>query len=491
MGDMTASAPQGNATESLCVFGAREGYTPQIGIFVSQLNWMRRVLLLQLQNLSPEDLDWLPHPKANSIGALLLHLAATDVYYRLNTFDSLPWGHYPDAERIKWGTAMALGETARSRIQGHDLSFYLAQLAETRDKTLLEFKKRDDEWLMSVDETWFWGPTNNLCKWFHVCEHESHHLGQIDLILKQLPSRKDRDPRSLQGGQASRTALGVALRRAAHQIYDSSPLVFADPIAVRLLGDTYAKALADSRASLHQKSSLAMRAWVVARSQFAEEQLERAVSTGVRQYVVLGAGLDTFGLRNPYPEVKVFEVDHPATQMWKRQLVASSQLPEPASLHYVAVDFETQSLREQLQQAGLDLEAPALFAMLGVVVYLTAEAFQETLHFIASFPARSGVIFDYALPRHLLPADEAEARDELAARVASIGEPFRLFFSPEEMRSALDCFDVMEDLDDEELNRRYFRDRTDPLNLHGRSGHIVSAYLGSSYSPETRRAARQ
>jgi methyltransferase (TIGR00027 family) len=191
-------------------------------------------------------------------------------------------------------------------------------------------------------------------------------------------------------------------------------------------------------------------------------------------------GLDTFALRNPHPGLEVFEVDHPSTQMWKRKLVTSSKLQEPGSLHYVAVDFETQSLREQLKDAGLDLNAPTLFAMLGVVVYLTPDAFRETLNYIGSFPEGSGVIFDYALPRHMLPEDEVDARDELAARVESIGEPFRLFFSAVEIRKDLDGFESVEDFDGKELNRRYFGDRTDQLSLQGRSGHMIAAYRGSS-----------
>ena len=123
---------------------------------------------------------------------------------------------------------------------------------------------------------------------------------------------------------------------------------------------------------------------------------------------------------------------------------------------------------------------PTLFAMLGVVVYLTADAFEETLNYIAGFPEGSGVIFDYAVPRDLLPEDEVDARDELASRVESAGEPFRLFFVPEAIRKALDAFELIEDLDDKELNRRYFGERTDQLILRGRSGHMIAAYRGSS-----------
>jgi DinB superfamily len=183
------SPPTPPPQEALCIFGPREGYSPQIGIFVSQLNWMRRIVVSRLKDLSQQDLDWLSDPGANSIGALLLHLAATEVYYGLHTFDGLPWATYSPEIRRRWGPAMKLGTLGRDRIKGNDLQFYLASLEETRGHTLSEFRKRDDDWLMAVDDGWFWGPTNNLCKWFHVCEHESHHLGQIDLLIKHLPSR--------------------------------------------------------------------------------------------------------------------------------------------------------------------------------------------------------------------------------------------------------------------------------------------------------------
>jgi hypothetical protein len=176
-------------SETLCVFGPRKGYSPQIGIFVSQLNWMRQVVVSRLKDLSQQDLDWHADPEANSIGALLLHLAATEVYYGLNTFDGMPWAAYSPEIKKRWGPAMKLGTLGRDRIKGNDLPFYLASLEETREHTLAEFRKRDDDWLMAVDEGWVWGPTNNLCKWFHVCEHESHHLGQIDILIKHLPNR--------------------------------------------------------------------------------------------------------------------------------------------------------------------------------------------------------------------------------------------------------------------------------------------------------------
>jgi uncharacterized damage-inducible protein DinB len=172
------------------IIGPKAGLTPQVGTIASMLTWIQRAVVTPVKGLSRADLDWLFDANANSIGALLSHLAATETYYQLNTFDGMKWGGWPDEIKQKWDAAMNLGEAGRNTIKGHDLDFYLTALSEARDKTLEGFRRRDDAWLMTVDQTWPWGPTNNYCKWFHVCEHESHHAGQIDLLIKRLPGAK-------------------------------------------------------------------------------------------------------------------------------------------------------------------------------------------------------------------------------------------------------------------------------------------------------------
>jgi hypothetical protein len=154
------------------------------------LTWMRRAPLQAAKGLSQENLDYLFDSHANRIGALLLHLAATETYYQMNTFEGMKWDSWSDAVKQKWDPAMGLDQPGRDTIKGHDLDYYTKILAETREKSLAEFRKRDDAWLMSVDETWPWGPTNNFCKWFHVCEHESHHTGQIAFLTSRLPGAK-------------------------------------------------------------------------------------------------------------------------------------------------------------------------------------------------------------------------------------------------------------------------------------------------------------
>jgi methyltransferase (TIGR00027 family) len=255
-----------------------------------------------------------------------------------------------------------------------------------------------------------------------------------------------------------------------------SPVVFRDPMAVPILGETYAERLRANAAEPDGVLSVALRAFLVARSRYAEDNLKQAVEAGVRQYVLLGAGLDTFAYRNPYERVRVFEVDHPATQEWKRDLLARGGIVVPGSLRYAPVDFEVQSLAAQLEGAGFDAQAPAYFAWLGVVPYLTLSAFRTTLEFIAAQPAGSGVTMDYGQPRSVLSAVEREARDVLASRVQLSGEPLQLFFTTAEMAAELTGFASVEDLGYAEINSRYFAGRPDQLAVRGAGGRLVSAW---------------
>ena len=182
----------GAAETDANVFGPRPGYSPQIGTLVSEMTWMRRAVLGATKGLTQDQLDFLLDGKANRIGALLLHLASTEKLYQLNTFEGIAGQALQKSGKFdEWAVAMDLGEPARQAIKGHSLDYYLNRLEEVRAKTLEEFRKRDDAWLMAVDKSWGWGPTNNLCKWFHVCEHESHHAGQISLLKSRAPGAKE------------------------------------------------------------------------------------------------------------------------------------------------------------------------------------------------------------------------------------------------------------------------------------------------------------
>jgi methyltransferase (TIGR00027 family) len=275
----------------------------------------------------------------------------------------------------------------------------------------------------------------------------------------------------------SRTAERVAVRRAAHQLWDR-PLVFDDPLALAIIGRGEAARLA-TEPDASRPRSRSLRAFVAVRSRFAEDELSRALERGIRQYVILGAGLDTFAYRNPYLDLRVFEVDHPATQAWKRQRLVSAGIAPPRSLSFVPVDFEIQRFRDALEQASFRRTERAFFSWLGVVPYLARETVLETLQSIIALGADNGVVFDYALPRSSLDARNQAAFDALAGRTAAAGERFCGFFDPEELVLALrrKGFRHIEDLDAGEINARYFMGRADGLRVAGTLARLMSAWV--------------
>src|SRR5258708_27502006 len=233
-------------------------------------------------------------------------------------------------------------------------------------------------------------------------------------------------------GLASKTALRVAIRRAAHQLADPPP-VLDDPIALRLIGPGFARDL--DRAM--EKVARDFRAFMAAGSRYVEDRLAAAVANGVTQYVVLGAGLDTFAYRNPFSALRVFEVDFPATQEWKRGLLQRAGIDLPDALTFVPLDFEHKTLAAGLADAGFDDRLPAFFGWLGVVPYLTLDAFRATLSDVARLAAGSGISFDYVFPPDTLTPKRRLIFDGLSQRVAAAGEPFRLFFTPAHLQAAL------------------------------------------------------
>ena len=266
----------------------------------------------------------------------------------------------------------------------------------------------------------------------------------------------------------------VAIRRAAHQLVDHPP-VLDDSIAVKLIGADYPRDL--ERAS--HTVARDFRAYLAARSRFAEDHLAQAVAAGVRQYVILGAGLDTFAYRNPFTRLRVFEADFPATQEGKREMLAAAGIESPPNLTFVPLDFEHRTLLESLAEGGFDAAAPSFFSWLGVAPYLTLDAFRATLEAVGSLPAGTGLAFDYSLPPETLTPERRAIFDRLAGRVAAAGEPLQLFFTPGQMETELrDAgFHRVEQVDHQGLNQLYFRDRADGLRLSPvRIGMVVAAW---------------
>jgi methyltransferase (TIGR00027 family) len=272
----------------------------------------------------------------------------------------------------------------------------------------------------------------------------------------------------------------VAMRRAAHQIYDR-PLVLDDPIALAIMGQERCDKLRSDPETQSAPIAVAMRAYMAVRARFAEDRLAEAVKQGATQFCILGAGLDTFAHRNPYAGLRVFEVDFPATQAWKHGMLADAGLGHPAALTYAPVDFEHEgeTLRDGLLRVGFRLEEKTFFSWLGVVPYLTLEAFRATLAFTASMPEGSGVAFDYGLPREALSVRGKVGFDYLSSRVRRAGEPFQLFFTPEEIATEMAAvgFGRLDDLTPAALTARYFANRGDALALRGEMGHMVCGWV--------------
>lgn len=229
----------------------------------------------------------------------------------------------------------------------------------------------------------------------------------------------------MRDGEPSRTAFGAAVHRAVHPLLDD-PVLFEDPLSFAILGMDRDEVLA----SAQPRSRL--RTFVALRQRLAEQALATAYDRGTRQAVVLGAGLDTIAYRNPHADLTVFEVDHPATQGWKRERLAAAGIPAAAT--YVGVDFERDDLLGRLVEEGFDADAPAEFVWLGVVPYLTREAVAATLGALGSLPCAE-VVLDLAGTDRDAEGEERHRR--LAERVAAVGEELTPAWAPGEMAALL------------------------------------------------------
>jgi methyltransferase (TIGR00027 family) len=271
-------------------------------------------------------------------------------------------------------------------------------------------------------------------------------------------------------GEPSRSALTVASLRAVHQLLDE-PLIFPDRIALPLLGAHAEAALRDDPFALNDPMSRGLRGAMVARSRFVEDELSRCVAAGVRQYVLLGAGLDTLAYRNPYGSqgLRVFEVDHPGTQRWKQQMLGEAGIGVPASLAFVPVDFERDDLGGALRQAGFEADQAACVSWMGVTMYLTADAVLNTLGTVAGFAAGSCLCFDYRVPATMLNPIERVVNEVLEQQIAALGEPWLSTFDPAQLqRQLLELgFSSAESATPDDLNVRYFARRKDGLRTGG------------------------
>lgn len=258
----------------------------------------------------------------------------------------------------------------------------------------------------------------------------------------------------------SRTALGTAYLRAAHQLLDAPPRILEDPFAVSLLGPAAAQRITDNPENYHTPERRALRAHVVLRSRFAEDRLAAAVARGATQYVILGAGFDTFALRRPAwaRQLKIVEVDHAATQSLKRSYLSDAGLALPENIVFASVDFATESLRDGLRRHGVAFNQPTSFSWLGVTMYLEEKAIDTVLHTVVEFPVGSEIVLTFARSR-------GDSPSPLALRAADLGEPWLSYFEPGALEAKLrDAgFSQVEFLSPGDAETRYFRDRPQDL----------------------------
>jgi methyltransferase (TIGR00027 family) len=297
----------------------------------------------------------------------------------------------------------------------------------------------------------------------------------------------------MEEGKPSSSAIGGAMLRAEYLLWDDQPKIFEDSLALWLSGFESDAAL---RAELDRIQSEIARgtgpdfaatmlrsltAMTVMRSRYVEDEVDHAVGRGVSQYVILGAGLDSFAYRRPdlSKVLRVFEVDHPATQAWKRSRLREIGIELPLNLNLVPVDFEKDSLIDNLRANGYQTDAPGLFSWLGVTMYLTPDAVFNTLRTIATLAPGTEIIFQYTVPKELCDEESQRLLAVMMSFSATRGEPWQSSFVPAELAEQVSKlgFAEVSDLGPEEARAPYFSDRTDGLRPPT-SEHYMRARVG-------------
>lgn len=269
------------------------------------------------------------------------------------------------------------------------------------------------------------------------------------------------------GRDASLTALVTAYIRAAHQLFDAQPLILDDPVAVSLLGADAETQIRQALERHQTPEARVLRAHVVLRSRFAEDRLAAAVLRGITQYVILGAGFDTFAFRQPQwaKKLKIIEIDHPGTQAMKRSKLSAGGFAMPENLVFADVDFEKESLHDGLCRHRISIAEPTFFSWLGVTMYIQEDAIEAVLKTVAAFPESSEIVLTFIQPPTSLSDEEKKSYSRLVQSVASAGEPFVSYFEPDALEAKLRslCFSKMVFLSPADAQARYFQQRPNDL----------------------------
>jgi methyltransferase (TIGR00027 family) len=284
----------------------------------------------------------------------------------------------------------------------------------------------------------------------------------------------------------SETAMTAAAARAAHLVVDDPPLIFSDALAAALLGERADELIGYHRQYPTHPILSAARGQVICRSRYAEDRLAAAAAAGIGQYVVLGAGLDTFAYRSALSgQVSVFEVDRTATQNWKRAAIAAAGIEVPAGVAFIAADLGadelgTGVLTDALAAGGFDFGKPAVISWLGVIMYLDRAAVGQTLSALAACAPGTELIADYMLPAALRDEAGNQYVELIGQAAAQRGEPWQSFFAPDEMAALLDehGFEAVGNIGQRDTVPGRMWQRTDSLRPIELSA-IVRARLGS------------
>lgn len=268
----------------------------------------------------------------------------------------------------------------------------------------------------------------------------------------------------MEKNKSSATSLGVAHLRAVHQFLDGEPKLLYDPVIIRLLGPVFEEQLRQDPGRWWHPANIGLRSHVLLRSRFAEDCLASAYGRGVRQYILLGAGLDTYAWRQPpeMEELRIFEMDHPATQDQKRQMLHRAGLKPPDNLFFTPIDFENITIAEALRGQTFDPHIPSFISLLGVMVYLSMDAIDAVFDWMISLPSGSEMVLTFTQRRE---------HNLLSDRAAALGEPWQTFFTPDELKEKLinRGFSSVQVLEPEEVRCKYYSGRTDNLPVPQRA----------------------
>jgi len=285
----------------------------------------------------------------------------------------------------------------------------------------------------------------------------------------------------MQKAQASETAIMAAVYRATHQVLDGNPKIFSDPISVGFVPGSSEPEIREREEEYQRPQHLWYRSAIVLRSRFTEDQLCEATKGGVRQYLILGAGFDTFAYRQPSwaSKLSIIEVDHPTTQAMKQDYLSKAGIVPADNVSFCPIDFEHTSLAEGIASSPFDPYVPTVVSWLGVTMYLTRSAIEETFRFVLSLPSSSRIVFTFILPPSAIDDPDAKkAVESMMARVEEYGEPIISLFEPSELQEwllRLGFSDVFY-LSPEQAQEHYFANRLDGLSVT-LGGQMMCAYV--------------